>query len=157
MTFQHEEEQHHCASATDPANPLRRLVAAMGGRESGCANRSPWWANALIGMAAGIAAAAAANIATNGNLRWTGIAGLAVLVVVNSITSALDPTSAHGFCAVCGLCSVDAGVPPARTLAKANQNLRDAGWTISPDGKKEACPQHASYFANPLPINPAAR
>lgn len=136
-----------CSSADFPKGMLATLWAFGGGRERGCANQPPWWANAFTAIAfAALAGVTAYAITPDQQTIFYGLVGAGAAALWHATATALNPTNYHGVCATCGLCSVHDGVKPARTIKKCNENLAASGWVVSLDGKREHCPIHLGFY-----------
>ena len=136
-----------CSSAEYPKGVLAALAAIGGGRAPGCAAQSPWWANAWLSIALGATSSLAWYAAEPDRPRiFYPLIGIGIGIAWHAITQVFDPTNYHGVCATCGLCSVDDGVKPARTVKQCNDNLAAAGWVVSLDGKREHCPTHLGFY-----------
>lgn len=135
-----------CRSEPPPTRVLHKIVAFVAGRPAGCANQGPWWANLLTATAVAVVAGQVAAQTGSGPTVLYALVGISVGVIFHLIAHFADPTRWHGTCATCGLCSVGAGVEPARTLSRCNRNLERAGWAVGANGKRDHCQAHVGFY-----------
>lgn len=137
---------------TDPNNPhptyAQTLRAWARGGAPGCGNPARWYAHPaalFLTVLAGTAAAAHhRNLqllpASTDTLRIAAIC-TALAIVAGLYEDVVAPNTYHASCDECGLCSVTAGVPAARTSQRHDKNLTVRGWSVCDE--HVYCPEHA--------------
>lgn len=142
--------------------------------EGTCALRTPRWRRpltwsllgplaALAGWAGGLPAPPVPLLHLPAWARMVGYGYIAGGLVGAVLARMLTPW--HGHCAVCGQCSVAAGVPTGRTRAAADAAMSSAGWAPdavepTPDGDTDLCPAHrdrADTAASTTPVTTGER